>query len=135
MHIEAVHFLAVQTNASPAAIWAIVAVAVVCLAFWLTAVSIASRDRGTRRRGAMTMTKPVIGGAHLAAGSRGVAPDRHEAITDQYGVPGQRPEPAQPAQLAESAQAGPDPRDVMPAQRAGDADQAERSTATGDSGR
>ncbi|MGH3170879.1 MAG: hypothetical protein ACRDN0_34040, partial [Trebonia sp.] len=76
-----------------------------------------------------TMTKSVVGGAHLAEGGRSVAPNRYEAVTNQYGIPGQRPGPD------ETAQAGPDPRDVMPAQRTGDADQAQRDAATGDSGR
>jgi len=72
---------AAQTNVSPAGIWAIVAVAVVCLAFWLTAIAIAARNPGAGRRRMPSHPGPVLGGAHVSDCGRSVAPNRDSAAT------------------------------------------------------
>jgi hypothetical protein len=68
--------VAVQTTASPAAIWTICAVTVGCLAFWLGAITIADRHPYVRHPQIPDMTGPVLGGTHLAEGGRSVSPDR-----------------------------------------------------------
>ena len=67
---------AVKTTASPAEIWAIVVVAVACLAFWLGAVAWADRHPLWRDRQVPEMPGPVLGGMHLGSGGRSVAPNR-----------------------------------------------------------
>jgi hypothetical protein len=79
-------YLAAKTAATPAETWAIVIVAVICLAFWLVmVVGIAPRpDVGKRRRQQQALPVPfagatpvpVSGGMHVAAGGRSVAPSR-----------------------------------------------------------
>jgi hypothetical protein len=86
MYLSAVHQLA-----TPAGIWAIVIVAVVCLAFWLTmVVTVAQRGYARderRRRQAPQLPRvggrdlPVIGGMHAGAGGRSLAPSRDEPAT------------------------------------------------------
>lgn len=94
--IEALQTIAAQTNTSAGAIGAICAVAVACLAFWLAAVAIASRNTSGRRREPQGISKPVVGGAHLAEGGRSVAPNRYRPA-----VPAQRSGDAdQPARAA-----------------------------------
>jgi hypothetical protein len=54
--------LAVRTTASPAAIWTIVIVAVVLLAFWLVMVMVYANRPDPRHRQAADMPGPVLGG-------------------------------------------------------------------------
>ena len=79
--------LAANTSTSPAGLWAIVAITVAGLAFWLVmVVGWASRPEVKRRRqrwtstpgGQETMTprETVMGGTHVAYGGRSVAPRR-----------------------------------------------------------
>jgi hypothetical protein len=110
--------LAVRTTASPAAIWAIVIVAVVCLAFWLIMVMVYANRPDPRYRRMADMPGPVLGGIHMAAGGRSVAPTRdasavlgEDFLTD---LSAERPAPA--AQVP--TQRGPDaPTKPIPAQR------------------
>src|ERR1700728_2835021 len=95
---------AVRTTASPAAIWAIVVVAVVCLAFWLIAVSYADSHPYVRQRRLPNMPGPVLGGMHEAEGGRSVAPNRD--------APAERED-----LLADLAAAPPQPGHPVPAQR------------------
>jgi len=67
---------AVKTTASPAEIWAIVVVAVACLAFWLGAVAWADLHPLWRGRHWSELHGPVLGGMHLGSGGRSVAPNR-----------------------------------------------------------
>jgi hypothetical protein len=123
---------AVRTTASTGAVWAIVIVAVVCLAFWLAVVAWADMHPIWRHHQDPEMQGSVLGGIHLAAGGRSVAPDRTEAAIEteeRRGVPaqpGMEPEPAmapgteQPAAAyGPGAARGPG----LPAQRSGEADQ------------
>ena len=117
---------AVRTTASPAAIWAIVVVATLCLAFWLGAVAWADMHPRVRHRQVPEMPGPVLGGIHVAEGGRSVAPNRDApAAFDEPrpDVPAQRSEAAEPAGTPE-----PTGR-VVPGPRGGDADQPERSGA------
>jgi hypothetical protein len=130
--------LAVNTTASPVAIWAIVIVAVLCLAFWLGAVAWADMHPIVRQRQVPKMPGPVLGGMHVAEGGRSVAP--HREGPPVLAVPGQRgaePAPApsqnvgQPMQVQNAGQQG--GVQGMPAQRTGEADRPERTTAGGGS--
>jgi len=123
--------LAVNTHTSPAGLWAIVAVAVATLAFWLTmVVGWASRPeaRGRRPRtrlpasrleGQDTMAPlgPVVGGTHVAEGGRSLAPRRDApamAMAGAWGGADGEPEAAEPGT---AAGAGGEPavtRDDMP---------------------
>jgi hypothetical protein len=102
--VEAVH-----TTASPAAIWAIVVVAVACLAFWLVAVGFADAHPRIRHRQISDMPGPVLGGMHVAEGGRSVSPNRDApaVFTEPLsGVPAQRsgePEPAGASAAAEQS--------------------------------
>jgi hypothetical protein len=137
---------AVRTVASPAAIWAIVVVAVACLAFWLVAVSVADSHPRIRHRQIPDMPGPVLGGMHVAEGGRSVSPNRDApaVFTEPLsGVPAQRsgePEPAGASAAAEQSATAAGPaatagRDI-PARRSGEADRPEHSAtgATGASG-
>jgi hypothetical protein len=62
--------------ASATAIWVIVIVAVCSLAFLLTAVMLAARQPYFTNSRRPPLTGPVVGGVHLAAGGRSVAPNR-----------------------------------------------------------
>jgi hypothetical protein len=64
--------LAVRTTASPAAIWVIVVVAVVLLAFWLFMVMVFASRPDPRLRPAANMPGRVIGGIGMAAGGHSV---------------------------------------------------------------
>jgi hypothetical protein len=83
------------TTTSPALIVVICVVAVVCLAFWLTAIMVASRGPRTPRRDSAALPGSVLGGTHLAAGGRSVAPNRDAAAVSVG--------PPVPAQLAPDA--------------------------------
>ena len=83
------------TNTSTAGILAIVVVSVACLAFWLAAVALASRDPSVRHRRTPDMNRrtpdmnrrtpdmmgPVLGGTHVSDCGRSVAPNRDSAAT------------------------------------------------------
>jgi hypothetical protein len=115
---------AVRTTASPAAIWAIVVVALVCLAFWLIAVSYADSHPYVRQRRLPNMPGPVLGGMHEAEGGRSVAPnrdapaEREDLLADLAAAP---PQPGHPgAAAAEAGQPGvtaETDRPPVPAQR------------------
>ena len=145
--------LAVQTTASPAAIWTICGVMVGCLAFWLGAVTLADRHPYVRNPRIPDMPGPVLGGTHLAEGGRSVAPERDAPafftdaevteLTSPVAVgparPGQPPVPEQrkTEALPESAQearsqlptAKPPAMPTMPSQRTAEGDRAKRSVA------
>jgi len=91
--------LALKTTASPAAIWVIVVVAVVLLAFWLFMVMVFANRPDPRLRRAAGMPGPVRGGIPMAAGGRSV-----EAPADP--VPAQRSAAGSPA-TADAAGSGP----------------------------
>jgi hypothetical protein len=56
-------YLAVKTTTSPAETWAIVIVAVICLAFWLTmVVGVAPRPDARRRASREALRAPLAGG-------------------------------------------------------------------------
>jgi hypothetical protein len=129
---------AARTTASTGAIWAIVIVAVVALAFWLVAIYLADRSQVRASGRARATTWPVYAGQR-AQGSMAdeqageipgqAAPEPAEArgrhVRDEPATGGETPTrvdiPAQPA-----AASG---RHAMPTQRTGDADRAERSRA------
>jgi hypothetical protein len=70
-----------QTNTSTTGIWAIIVVAVACLAFWLGAVALAARDPGVRHRRMPDLMGPVLGGTHVSDCHRSVAPSRISGAT------------------------------------------------------
>lgn len=133
---------AARTMASPAGIWAIVIVAVVTLAFWLVAITLADRSqvRASGRARVTTFTGAWAGesvaGEQAAeipeqavpepAGARG----RHarDEPTPQGDAPTRADIPAQPGEAPAQPAAEPG-RHPMPTQRTGDADRAERSRA------
>ena len=143
--------LAVQTTASPAAIWTICAVMVGCLVFWLGAVTLADRHPYVRNPRIPDMPGPVLGGTHRAEGGRSVAPERDapafftdaevteltspaEAGPARPGrplVPEQRETETLPASAQEARPqpptAEPPATPTMPAQRTGEGDRAKRS--------
>ena len=119
---------AVRTTASPAAIWAIVVVAVGCLVFWLAAIWVADKNPVWRHWQAPEMPGPVLGGIHAAEGGRSVAPNREApaVFTEPLPeLPAQRAaeQAATPAASGDTTAAGP----ALPAQRGADADQPERT--------
>ena len=67
---------AAKTTASTGEVWAIVVVAVSCLAFWLGVVAWADKNPRWRSRHMSQMHGPVSGGMHLGSGGRSVAPNR-----------------------------------------------------------
>lgn len=134
---------AARTTASPMELWAIVVIAVSCLAFWLGMITVASADPGgaRRRRRVADMQGPVVGGTHVSDGGRSVAPNRraaaifadHEAeVFFSAMVPGQRTgSPAgEPAPAAENQQHSAATPARAPAQRTGEADQPRRAGAS-----
>jgi hypothetical protein len=139
-------FEAVKTTASTAEIWAIVVVAVVCLAFWLGVVAWADMHPIVRQRQVSDMPGPVMGGMHVGSGGRSVSPNREapSVLTNVDDVPyDQRdydPEDEMAAQWTRAEQGQPwvpVQREAgqmgtvrrTPAQRGGAADQAERTAA------
>jgi hypothetical protein len=120
---------AVRTTASPAAIWTICVVAVACLAFWLGMVVVYATRPDPRHRRVTDLSVPVLGGIHMAAGGRSVAPTRDApAVIEDFGTLGARPagetgagpaaRPRVPAQRGPAA-----PAEPIPAQRAAGAGQ------------
>ena len=103
---------AVKTTASPAEIWAIVVVAVACLAFWLSMVAWADMHPRWRGRQVAEMQGPVLGGMHVAGGGRSVSPNREapSVLTDVDEVPYDRrdydPEDEEAAQWREAPVGG-----------------------------
>jgi hypothetical protein len=97
---------AVKTSTSTFGIWAIIVVAMVCLAVWLVGITVADNVQARESRRwwrRLHAAAPVPAGARLA-----------EAVTEPI-----------PAQRTEEPPTRPD----LPAQRSGDADRAERSLA------
>ena len=117
-------FAASQTTGTTGGIWAIIVVAVLALAFWLTAIVLADRSqvRASGRARLAGDVAPLPGGAW----ARGSVPG--EVAADEAVPPGEEPTradiPAQPG--AHPAEAG---QHKMPRQRTGDADRAARSHA------
>jgi hypothetical protein len=129
---------AVKTTASAGEIWAIVVVAVVCLAFWLGAVAWADLHPDVRHRQVSDMPGPVLGGMHLGGGGRSVSPNREapSVLTNVDDVPyderDYEPDHEMAAQWREAAPG----HEWVPVQRTGEADRAERSvTGPADRGR
>ena len=100
---------AVQTTVSPLGIWAIVIVAVVLLAFWLVAITLADRSQVRASGRART------------AGEVGPASDGPWAGGSAAGE--------QATQIPDEAEHEPTGRQAVPAQRTGDTDRAARSYA------
>jgi hypothetical protein len=92
--------LALRTTASPAAIWVIVVVAVVLLAFWLFMVMVFANRPDPRLRPAADMSGPVLGGIHMA--DRPAQPGVQAPEPEAAQVPGQR----QPQAQADTAGSG-----------------------------
>ena len=102
--------LAVQTTASPGAIWTIVVVAVVLLAFWLFMVMVFANRPDPRFRQLPGMAGPALGG--------NVHPDLGAASQPETRVPVQRSQQA-PAPVAGAVEQQAEP---IPAQRTTPAD-------------
>ena len=111
--------LAVRTTASPAAIWTIVVVAVVLLAFWLFMVMVYAARPDPRFRQVPGMAGPALGGD--ARADLGAAPQPETPVPAQRGsqapvagaveaqaepIPAQRTTPADAPQPA-NAEDGP----------------------------
>jgi hypothetical protein len=98
---------AVRTSASTFAIWAIVAVAMLCLAGWLVGVYIADgyQTRLSRLRRRMDAPGPVLSGAErpAQAGSAAAAAS----------IPGQRRDAGQPAPAREPEAGQPEPDETV----------------------
>jgi hypothetical protein len=104
----------IPMTTSPALIVVICAVAVVCLAVWLTAIMVAARGPRAPRRDSAALPGSVLGGMHLAAGGRSVAPNRDTAAVS---VPAQMAPASTAAVQAAPAQtvpAGPAAADPAP---------------------
>ena len=114
-----------QTTASTGAIWVIIIVATVALAFWLIAINLADRSQ-VRASGPAPAPAGTPAGASVSGEQAEKIPNA--AAREPLGVPAQgRPVPD------ESAPEGDTPaRAGLPAQRTGDADRAARSQATRD---
>ena len=102
--------LAVRTTASPAAIWTIVVVAVVLLAFWLFMVMVYANRPDPRFRQLAGMAGPALGGD--------VHADLGAAPQPETSVPVQRGQQA-PATVAGAVQSQAEP---IPVQRSTPAD-------------
>ena len=126
-------FAASQTTGTTGGIWAIIIVAVLALAFWLTAIVLADRSqvRASGRARLAGEIGPVPDGTwadRSVPGERAVEiPQQADEAVPQGEKPTRTDIPAQPA--AHPAEAG---RPEMPRQRTGDTDQAARSRAVPD---
>ena len=126
---------AARTTASTGAIWAIVVVAVVALAFWLVAIYLADRSQVRASGRAQATTWPAYPGqwaqGSMADEQAGEIPE--QAAPEPAEARGRhvRDEPAEgetPTRVDIPAQpAAGSGRHAMPTQRTGDADRAERS--------
>jgi hypothetical protein len=96
-------YLAVKTTASPAETWAIVIVAVICLAFWLImVVAVAPRPDARKRERQQALPVPFA-----VTGTD--APGAAQTRDDLRSVPGQRqPAAPAPARLPAQRQSGTD---------------------------
>jgi hypothetical protein len=81
--------LALKTTASPAAIWVIVVVAVVLLAFWLFMVMVFANRPDPRFRRVADMPGPMLGGIQTAGG--------HSVEASAEPIPAQRSAADSPA--------------------------------------
>jgi hypothetical protein len=131
---------AVRTTASPAAIWTICVVAVLCLAFWLFMINYADKHPYVRPRRLPDMPGPVPGGVHLAEGGRSVAPNRElpaDLTVPEPRVPPQHtPQPsAEPVRTSEPTAAPGTQPGPVPAQRAGSGDTTVGGTSQADATR
>jgi hypothetical protein len=108
-----------HTTASTGAIWVIIIVATVALAFWLVAINLADRSQ-VRASGPAPAPAGAPAGGRVSGGQAEEIPNT--AVHEPLGMQ----EPARD----ESAPAGETPtRADLPAQRTGDADRAARSYA------
>jgi hypothetical protein len=124
---------AARTTASPAATWAIVIVAVVALAFWLTAIYLADRSQVRASGRAHAATWPPSTGPW----TRGSMPGEPGAQIPEQAARGPAGAPAPPGEAPTRADIPAQPaagtgQPAMPAQRTGAADRAERSYASQD---
>jgi hypothetical protein len=111
-----------QTTASTGAVWVIIIVATVALAFWLVAINLADRSQ-VRASGPAPAPAGTPAGGSVSGEQAGEIPST--AVHEPLGTR----EPARD----ESAPAGETPtRAGLPAQRTGDADRAARSYAARD---
>jgi hypothetical protein len=111
-----------QTTASTGAIWVIIIVATVALAFWLVAINLADRSQ-VRASGPAPAPAGTPAGRRVSGEQAGEIPNT--AVHEPLGMQ----EPARDG----SAPAGETPpRADLPAQRTGDADRATRSHAARD---
>ena len=125
-------YLAVKTTASPAETWAIVIVAVICLAFWLVmVVGIAPRPDARKRQGRQAWPVPFAGGTPvpaMATPGASAAQDTEAPGADTQGteetrddlptVPGQRqPAPLSPTRMPAQRESATD--EAAPSQRPG----------------
>jgi hypothetical protein len=115
-----------QTSASPAAIWAIIVVPVVALAFWLTMINVVDgqQARDSRRQHAMLDAPGPVRSGSLPSGS---VPAQRDAGIPAGPTPSVTPVPESVAarRPAETPQGNMPARPDMPAQRAGDTDRAQ----------
>jgi hypothetical protein len=115
--------MGVSMNASPTGIVVLCIVAVLCMAFYLTAVLLAARQPGSGNARPENMATGVHGGRHLAVGGRSVAPNRdtlaiptaETAETAESGETAEVPQPRAAGQPA-TVPATPQPEAAVPAQ-------------------
>ena len=114
-----------QTTASTGAIWVIIIVATVALAFWLIAINLADRSQ-VRASSPARAPAGRPAGRSVSGEQAGEIPDT--AVHEPVAVPAQgRPAPDESAPAGDIA-----PRADLPAQRTGDADRTARSHAARD---
>jgi hypothetical protein len=132
---------AVRTTASPAAIWAICVVAVLCLAFWLFMINYADRHPYVRHRQLPDMpgpAEPTIAGAPAEAAAAPPTTAPEPAVTAAGPIPTQRTAPSDatvggptPTGAAADDTRAEAPTEPIPAQRSADADQAADTSTDG----
>jgi hypothetical protein len=109
-----------QTTTTTAGIWAIIVVAMVALAFWLTAIMLADRSQ-VRASGLARVSQGTWAGGSVPGGQAEEIPNT--AVHEPVAVPGR---PAGDDSVPEGEVPT---RADLPAQRTGDADRAARSYA------
>jgi hypothetical protein len=97
--------MGVSMNASPTGIVVLCIVAVLCMAFYLTAVLLAARQPGSGNARPENMATGVHGGRHLAVGGRSVAPNR-DTLAIPTAETAESAESGESAESAESAESG-----------------------------